>query len=153
MPKGTGVTGKTPGSELKKLIEQYKLSVRATAIELGENPISLKAVIDNKKKINAELACKLAKVFSSTPQQWIGLQTDYDLAEAKGKASLQKKIAGMKKAEQIESGRAPRGSAKKPAGAKKPLAAKKAKAVDAKKAGAAKKPAGKRAGKKAGPLA
>ncbi|MDR2602211.1 MAG: HigA family addiction module antidote protein [Spirochaetaceae bacterium] len=106
MAKVSGAAGmKTPGGELKKLIEQNNLSVRATAIELGENPIGIKAVIDNKKKVNVELALKLAKVFGTTPAYWIELQTNCDLAEAKGKASLQKLLSGMKKASQIESGR------------------------------------------------
>jgi addiction module HigA family antidote len=148
MDKGTAAAGQTPGGELKKLVEQYKLSVRATAIELGENPIGLKSVIDDKKKISVELALKLEKVFGKPAKFWTDLQTSYDLSAAKGKASLQKKIAAMKKADQIESGRGK--AAGKTAAKKAPAKKGPAKASGVKKAAAQKAPGKRGPAKKTG---
>ncbi|MDR0539786.1 MAG: HigA family addiction module antidote protein [Spirochaetaceae bacterium] len=144
MAKGTGSSGKTPGTELNKLIEQYKLSVRATAIEMGETPIGLKSIIDGKRKVSAEIALKLEKVFGKKAAEWLQLQQDHDLAEAKSKTSLQNKIAKMKKAADIESGhgRGPKPGSKKGA---------KAGSKKSPKAAAKKGPKPKAAGAKRGP--
>jgi addiction module HigA family antidote len=116
MPRGTGSTGKTPGAELRKLIDEYKLSVRATALAMGETSMSLKAALDGKKKFTPEFALKLEKVFGKKADEWVQMQVACDFAAAKSNASLQNKLAHIKKAADIESGRGPKKGA---AGAKK----------------------------------
>ncbi|MDR0551157.1 MAG: HigA family addiction module antidote protein [Spirochaetaceae bacterium] len=115
MPRGTGSSGKTPGTELKKLIEEHGLSVRATALAMGETSMSLKAALDGKKKFTPDFALKLEKVFGKKADEWVQMQVACDFAAAKSNTSLQSKLAGIKKAGDIKSGRGP----KKEAGAKK----------------------------------
>lgn len=47
-------------------------------------------IVRGKRAISADVALRLGKYFSMTPQFWMNLQTDYDLRVARVNASLNK---------------------------------------------------------------
>lgn len=47
-------------------------------------------IVRGKRAISADVALRLGKYFSMTPQFWMNLQTDYDLRVAQVNASLNK---------------------------------------------------------------
>jgi len=70
----------TPGEILRdEFMAEYALSQNRLAIALNV-PVSLiNRVVNNKYRINADLALRLATYFGTSPQFWMNLQTSYDL--------------------------------------------------------------------------
>ena len=62
------------------------LSVTGAAQHLGVNRNTLNNLVNARAGISPEMAVRLSKAFGSTPRTWLGLQMDYDLAEAEAKA-------------------------------------------------------------------
>jgi addiction module HigA family antidote len=62
------------------------LSVTEAAQRLGVNRNTLNNLVNARAGISPEMAVRLSKAFGSTPRTWLGLQMDYDLAEAEAKA-------------------------------------------------------------------
>ena len=58
------------------------LSVTGAAQHLGVNRNTLNNLVNARAGISPEMAVRLSKAFGSTPRTWLGLQMDYDLAEA-----------------------------------------------------------------------
>ncbi|GMO42486.1 MAG: hypothetical protein Ta2B_22710 [Termitinemataceae bacterium] len=137
MAKASGGSGSgTPGSALKKKIEEFGLSKSFVSKQLGQNSQSFQKILDGKTRITVEIAFKLAKLFGTAESFWIDLQRKAAIADAKKDAKLQRKLKEIKKAE------------KQPKSAKKVVEKKAtAKKGVAKKAGA-KKGAAKKAGVK-----
>jgi len=70
----------TPGEILRdEFMAEYGLSQNRLAIALSV-PVSLiNRVVNNKYRINADLALRLAAYFGTSAQFWMNLQTSYDL--------------------------------------------------------------------------
>ncbi len=70
----------TPGEILRdEFMAEYGLSQNRLAIALHV-PVSLiNRVVNNKYRINADLALRLAAYFGTSAQFWMNLQTSYDL--------------------------------------------------------------------------
>ncbi len=43
---------------------------------------SINGIVNGRKSITADIALRLAKYFSTTPELWLGLQADYDIRRA-----------------------------------------------------------------------
>jgi len=73
----------TPGEVLRdEFMAEYGLSQNRLAIAL-KVPVSLiNRVVNNKYRINADLALRLAAYFGTSAQFWMNLQTSYDLRVA-----------------------------------------------------------------------
>jgi addiction module HigA family antidote len=102
---------KTPKAALEKYIKDFNLSTSKLALELGQNTVTFKKILDGSKRISVELALLLAKKFSTTADFWIDLQKKAALAEAKVNTDLQQRLKGIKKAVVVPDGDA---AAKKP---------------------------------------
>jgi addiction module HigA family antidote len=63
-------------------LEPLGLSVTEGAQILGVTRQSLNNLVNCKAGISPEMAIRLAKAFGSSPQTWLGMQADYDLAQA-----------------------------------------------------------------------
>jgi len=63
-------------------LEPLGLSVTAGAKALGVTRQALNNLVNGKAGISPEMAIRLAKAFGGRPQVWLGMQTDYDLAQA-----------------------------------------------------------------------
>lgn len=76
-----------PGRGLRDDIEALGLSVAATAEALGVTRQQLYNVINGKSAITPEMAIRLEKGIGSTAETWIRMQSAYDLAQVRLKAS------------------------------------------------------------------
>ena len=68
---------------LSEFMEPLELSADALAAAIGVSPERLQAVIDGARPMDAELDLRLARYFRMSEGFFIGLQTDYELLEAK----------------------------------------------------------------------
>lgn len=75
-----------PGEILKELyIEPLNLTVTETALGIGVSRKSLSELINGKYGVSPEMAIRLAKAFSTTPESWLNLQQQYDIWTAQKK--------------------------------------------------------------------
>ena len=67
-------------------LEPLGLSITRGAEILGVTRLTLSNLVNGKNGISPEMAIRLAKAFGGSPEVWLGMQTDYDLAQAMKKA-------------------------------------------------------------------
>lgn len=73
-----------PGRSIRAAcLEPLGLSVTTAAKALGVSRQSLSNVVNGKAGISPEMAIRLTQAFGSTPEAWLGMQTAYDLAQAR----------------------------------------------------------------------
>ena len=76
-----------PGGIVKRqCIEPMGLTVTRAAQGLGITRQALSELIDERTGISVEMAIRLSKAFGSTPETWLGMQTAYDLWQARERA-------------------------------------------------------------------
>ncbi|HET6620271.1 MAG TPA: HigA family addiction module antitoxin [Dongiaceae bacterium] len=63
-----------------------ELSITRGAEILGVTRLTLSNLVNGKNGISPEMAIRLSKAFGGGPEVWLGMQTDYDLAQALKKA-------------------------------------------------------------------
>ncbi len=81
-----------PGRLVKQeCLGPLSLSITRGAEILGVTRLTLSNLINGKNGVSPEMAIRLSKAFGSSPEVWLGLQLDYDLAQAK-KNSKQIKV-------------------------------------------------------------
>ncbi len=66
----------------QECIEPLGLSVTAAAKALGVARQTLNNLVNGRAGISPEMAIRLAKAFGGSPEVWLGVQMDYDLAAA-----------------------------------------------------------------------
>jgi addiction module HigA family antidote len=66
-----------------EFMEPLGLDAEALAVALGMRAEDVQAVIDGKRPMDAELDLRLARYFRMSEGFFLGLQTDYELLEAK----------------------------------------------------------------------
>jgi addiction module HigA family antidote len=72
-----------PGLSVRRdCIEPLGLSVTGAAKTLGVTRQALNNLVNGKSGISPEMAIRLDKAFGGSAQVWLGLQMDYDLAQA-----------------------------------------------------------------------
>jgi addiction module HigA family antidote len=71
---------------LKDCLEPLGLSITRGAEILGVTRLTLSNLVNGKNGISPEMAIRLSKAFGGRPEVWLGMQTDYDLAQAMKKA-------------------------------------------------------------------
>jgi len=70
----------------QECLEPLGLSVTAAARGLGVTRKALSELVNGKSGISPEMALRLAQAFGASPETWLGLQMDHDLARVRGKA-------------------------------------------------------------------
>ena len=69
-----------PGEvSLEEFLNPMGLSQNRLAIEIGVHARRINEVVLGKRRITADTALRLARFFGTSPQFWMGLQSDYDL--------------------------------------------------------------------------
>ena len=77
-----------PGSILRGgYLEPLDLNVSEAARLLGVSRQLLHRLLSGRARISAEMAVRLSKAFGTTPELWLRLQMNYDLARVRLRAS------------------------------------------------------------------
>lgn len=80
-----------PGEVLKELyIKPLHLTIAEVAKGIGVTRKSLSELVNAKHGISTDMAMRLAKAFSTSPESWLNLQQQYDLWKAKKHHKLPK---------------------------------------------------------------
>ena len=80
-----------PGRIIRQeCIEPLNLTVTAAAKHLRVTRQALNNLVNERAGVSPEMAIRLSKAFDASPEVWLGLQLDYDLAHAA------KRAAGLK---------------------------------------------------------
>jgi len=76
-----------PGLGVKvDCLEPYGLSITEGAKILGVTRQTLSLLVNKKTALSWDMAIRLSKAFGSTPDGWMGLQFQYDVAQAEKRA-------------------------------------------------------------------
>ncbi len=77
-----------PGKIIRhECLEPLGLSVTGAAKILGVTRLTLSNLVNSENGVSPEMAIRLSMAFGSSPEVWLGLQMDYDLAQAKKSAA------------------------------------------------------------------
>jgi len=83
-----------PGELIRETLDGIKeetgdrLTVEKVAIGLGTTRKTLSAIINGKQGVTPEMALRLGKAFTTTPEFWLHAQENYDLAQARKKIDV-----------------------------------------------------------------
>ena len=76
-----------PGEIVRyECLEPSDLTVTRAAQGLGVTRQALSDLVNEKAGVSVEMSIRLSKAFGSTPETWLGLQTAYDLWQARARA-------------------------------------------------------------------
>jgi len=70
----------------QECLEPLGLSVTDGAKALGVSRVALSELVNERRGVSPEMTIRLAKAFGSSPEVWVGLQLDFDMAKAMTKA-------------------------------------------------------------------
>ncbi len=82
-----------PGSMIRDIMDGIKeetgntLTITSVAKGLGVTKSTVSAILNERQGISSEMEIRLSEAFSSSPQFWIKLQSDYDLWHAEKKVN------------------------------------------------------------------
>lgn len=86
-----------PGGIVKRqCLEPLDLSVTKAAEGLGVTRQALSDLVNEKAGVSIDMAIRLSKAFGSTPETWLGMQTAWDLWQARdraGRISIERFVA------------------------------------------------------------
>ena len=69
-----------PGEVLQvEFLEPLGLSQNRLALDIGVPARRINEIVLRKRRVSADTALRLGRYFDTTPQFWLGLQTDFDL--------------------------------------------------------------------------
>lgn len=78
-----------PGEILRELyLEPLELTVTQAAAGLGVARKTLSLLLNGHSNISPDMAIRLSKAFGRTPESWLQLQMQYDLAHARQRTEL-----------------------------------------------------------------
>ena len=71
-----------PGEIIQEYMDGHGLTVSALSAHLKITRANLSRMIHGKTGVSAEMAVRLSEAFGTSPEVWIRLQANYDLAKA-----------------------------------------------------------------------
>jgi len=71
----------------QECIEPLGLTITEAAQRLDVTRQTLDKLVNGKAGISPEMSIRLSKAFGSSPEMWLGLQMEYDLAKAEKTAN------------------------------------------------------------------
>ena len=81
-----------PGETVRyDCLEPLGLTVTEGAKALGVTRQALNNLVNGKSGISPEMAIRLSKAFGSSPETWLKMQLDYDLAQVRRRGDIQVK--------------------------------------------------------------
>lgn len=70
----------------QECIEPLGLTITEAAARLGVTRQALNNLVNGKAGISPEMSIRLSKTFGGSPEVWLGMQMEYDLAQAEKRA-------------------------------------------------------------------
>jgi len=64
---------------LEEFLKPMDLSQNRLALDIGVHPRRINEIVLGKRRVTANTALRLCRYFGTSPQFWMGLQSDYDL--------------------------------------------------------------------------
>ncbi|MDX9993460.1 MAG: HigA family addiction module antitoxin [Anaerolineales bacterium] len=64
---------------LEEFLKPLNLSQNRLALEIGVDTRRINEIVLGERSVTADTALRLARYFGTSPQFWLGLQTEYDL--------------------------------------------------------------------------
>jgi len=64
---------------LEEFLKPLGLSQNRLGLNIGVHPRRINEIVLHKRRVTAETALRLGRYFGTSPQFWLGLQSDYDL--------------------------------------------------------------------------
>ena len=80
---------------LEEFLRPMEISQTRLAHSMGVPPRRINEIVLGKRGITADTALRLARIFGTSVQFWMGLQADYDLEEAR--KGLSRQIAAIER--------------------------------------------------------
>lgn len=69
-----------PGEVLmEEFLKPLGLSQNKTALNIGVSPRRINEIVLGKRRVSADTALRVARFFGTSPEFWLGLQSQYDL--------------------------------------------------------------------------
>lgn len=68
---------------LEEFMKPLGVSINKLARDIAVPPGRISAIVNGKRAITADTAMRLGRYFGTSPEVWMGLQTDYELRVAK----------------------------------------------------------------------
>ena len=99
MENNKGLPPTHPGELLREeLIPAIGLTQDVLAGRLGVSRRTINEILGEKRSVSADMAHRLARLFDTTPEFWLGLQQDVDLWKARQAAAREySKIKPLRK--------------------------------------------------------
>jgi len=76
---------------LEEFLKPMAISQNRLARDVGVSPRRINEIVLGKRAVTAETAIRLARYFGTSERFWLGLQTDYDLEEARSRIATRVK--------------------------------------------------------------
>ncbi len=64
---------------LEEFLKPMELSQHRLALNIGVDARRINEIVLGKRRVTADTALRLSRFFGTSPQFWMGLQSDYDL--------------------------------------------------------------------------
>lgn len=78
-----------PGEFITEVyLEPNDLSARELASKLSVSPSTLHRILIGSSAVSPEMALRLSKALGRSPESWLAMQSNYDLAQAKQRVKL-----------------------------------------------------------------
>ena len=72
-----------PGEHLREAMGDWGLTQYRLAKELGVQQTRVMEIVKGRRAVSADTALRLARLFDTSPDYWMNLQTNHDLAIAR----------------------------------------------------------------------
>ena len=94
MQRRNGLPPVHPGEIIREdILPEAGLSVTATAKALGVSRQMVHEILAGRKPLSAVMCMKVSRLFGSTPEFWMRLQSEYDLKKAAQNKGVMKRVA------------------------------------------------------------
>jgi addiction module HigA family antidote len=85
----------TPGTALRVLLEKHGLNCNRLAKAINMSNAMVRLMVLDKSPISLSAAFRLAKFFRTTPEYWLSMQMNYDLAQAVRDKALARELSDI----------------------------------------------------------
>lgn len=98
----------TPGDVLQyEYLEPLNMKISDLAEMLNVHRNTISALVNNNRKLTADMAIKLAKAFDTTIEFWLNLQLNVDIWEAQSNSRTQEELSRIKTVADVMAKRKP----------------------------------------------